>query len=289
MIKIETTQNSFLLKYGAKLIVLTELFIIFTIIILYKTNGELLPTLAMLFLAPLLGGIITGKISKKNDKKVLFKDNFNKSFIIANIIAYAFTYLFNFRLNIMLVTVYIVGAIIGFSKSKKSIEELKNNTEAEEEKQDKAFSEGEKIKIKEYKLEKFDGENIKKFLKMNNLEDNNYLLAQIMPTAKDYILYGYFSLSKYIQFILHFDEEKLYFFELSRTSNKSIKNGFAVEFKDLQVKKAKKGLINYRIHLEFNDESKVNIQIPKKVIKMYAQKQYGEKLYNKCIEIKNNK
>ena len=51
----------------------------------------------------------------------------------------------------------------------------------------------------------------------------------------------------------------------------------------------KKRLINYRIHLEFNDESKVNIQIPKKVIKMYAQKQYGEKLYNKCIEIKNNK
>ena len=230
MIKIETTQNSFLLKYGAKLIILTELFMIFTIIILYKTNGELLPTLAMLFLAPLLGGIIAGKISKKNDKKVLFKDNFNKSFIIANIIAYVFTYLFNFRLNIMLVTVYTVGAIIGFSRAKKSIKELKNNIEAEED-QDKAFSEGEKIKIKEYKLEKFDGENIKKFLKMNNLEDNNYLLAQIMPTAKDYILYGYFSLSKYIQFILHFDDKKLYFFELSRISNKSIKNGFAIEFK----------------------------------------------------------
>ena len=83
MIIIETTQSTFLLKYGATLIVITELFMICTIMVLYATMGAMAPTLIMLFLSPLLGGLITGKICRKY-KKVLFKDTFNKYFIIVN-------------------------------------------------------------------------------------------------------------------------------------------------------------------------------------------------------------
>ena len=65
---IETTQSTFLLKYGATLIVITELFMIFTIMVLYATMGAMAPTLIMLFLSPLLGGLITGKICRKYKK-----------------------------------------------------------------------------------------------------------------------------------------------------------------------------------------------------------------------------
>ena len=122
---------------------------------------------------------------------------------------------------------------------------------------------------------------------MNNLEEDNYVIAQIIPTAKEYILYGYFSLSRYEQYILHFNDKKLYFFELSKLTNKSITNAFSVNFEDLQAKKLRKGLITYKINLEFKDGSRANIQIPKRVVKMYVQKQYAEKLFNKFNEIKN--
>ena len=62
-----------MLRYGAKLIVFTELLMVITIIVLYATNGAVLPTFVMLFLAPLLGGVIAGKLSKKS-KKVLFNE-----------------------------------------------------------------------------------------------------------------------------------------------------------------------------------------------------------------------
>ena len=66
-----------------------------------------------------------------------------------------------------------------------------------------------------------------------------------------------------------------------------IENGFVVKFEDMEIKKIRKGLLTYKIRIEFKDGSKANIQILKRVAKMYAQKQYGQKLFNKFIEIKN--
>ncbi len=111
MIIIETTQSSFLLRYGSSLIVFTELLMIATIMILYSTNGAYIPTFFMLFLSPLLGGIITGKIVKKS-KKVLFKESLKKYFMIENIIIYIVIYFLNFRFNIILALIYTIGAII---------------------------------------------------------------------------------------------------------------------------------------------------------------------------------
>ena len=274
-----------MLRYGAKLIVFTELLMVITIIVLYATNGAVLPTFVMLFLAPLLGGVIAGKLSKKS-KKVLFNEKFNKYYIITNVILYILIYLFNFTFNIIMALIYGIGAIIGFLSSKKSIESLKNTIEYGQ--AENIFSETEKILVKNYKLEKFDAENIKKFLKMNNLEDNNYVLVQVMPTVKDYIVYGYFSLSKYSQYIVYFNDETLYFFELSKITNKSIENGFAINIKDIKVKKAKKGWIRYIIKIELKDGSKINMQIPKMVNKIYPQKQYSEGLFNKLKNTKEN-
>ncbi len=285
MSTIETTQSSFLLRYGALLIVFTELLMICTVIVLYLTGGAYIPTLVMLFLSPLLGSAITVRRLKKY-KKVLFKESLNKYFTIISIILYIGIYLFNFRLNVILLVIYGIGAVIGFLRTKKAIEKMKTNMQTGKS-DDERFFEGKKIEVKEFDLRKFNGESIREFLKINQLEEKNYLLAQIIPTVKEYLLYGYFSLSSYIQYIVYFDDKKLYFFELSKLRNTSIKNGFFVKFEDLQIKKLKKGLLAYKIYIEFKDGSKVNMQIPKKVVRMYMQKQYSEKLFNKFSELKN--
>ena len=285
MSTIETTQSSFLLRYGAVLIVFTELLMICTIIVLYATNGAYIPTFIMLFLSPMLGGILAGKISAKN-KNVLFKENLNKYFTIITILLYILVYFFNFRFNVIMAVIYGIGAIIGFFSAKKSIKKLKENMVIDET-DSEMFTEGEKISIKEFNLEKFNGETIREFLKKNHLKEENYLLAQMVPTAKEYILYGVFSFSNYIQYILYFDDEKLYFFELSKVTNKTITNGFFVKFEDIQIKKLRKGLISYKIRLEFKDGSIANMQIVKKVARLYLQKKYSEKLYNKLSELKN--
>ena len=285
MSTIETTQSSFLLRYGALLIVFTELLMICTVIVLYLTGGAYIPTLVMLFLSPLLGSAITVRRLKKY-KKVLFKESLNKYFTIISIILYIGIYLFNFRLNVTLLVIYGIGAVIGFLRTKKAIEKMKTNMQTGKS-DDERFFEGKKIEVKEFDLRKFNGESIREFLKINQLEEKNYLLAQIIPTVKEYLLYGYFSLSSYIQYIVYFDDKKLYFFELSKLRNTSIKNGFFVKFEDLQIKKLKKGLLAYKIYIEFKDGSKVNMQIPKKVVRMYMQKQYSEKLFNKFSELKN--
>ena len=285
MSTIETTQSSFLLRYGALLIVFTELLMICTVIVLYLTGGAYIPTLVMLFLSPLLGSAITVRRLKKY-KKVLFKESLNKYFTIISIILYIGIYLFNFRLNVTLLVIYGIGAVIGFLRTKKAIEKMKTNMETGKS-DDERFFEGKKVEVKEFDLRKFNGESIREFLKINQLEEKNYLLAQIIPTVKEYLLYGYFSLSSYIQYIVYFDDKKLYFFELSKLRNTSIKNGFFVKFEDLQIKKLKKGLLAYKIYIEFKDGSKANMQIPKKVVRMYMQKQYSEKLFNKFSELKN--
>ena len=281
MSKIETTQSSFLLKYGGALIVFTELLMICTVVVLYMTNGAYIPTFIMLFLSPLLGGILAGKISRKC-KKVIFKETFSKYFMILNIILYILLYFLNFRFNIIIAVIYAIGAMIGFFYARKSVEEFKQSMG-----KDEIFLEGEKISIKEYNLEKFNGETIREFLKKNHLKEENYLLAQMIPTAKEYIIYGVFSFSNYIQYILYFDNEKIYFFELSKFTNKTITNGFFVKFQDLTIKKLRKGLISYKIRIEFKDGSIANMQIPKKVARLFLQKKYGEKLYNKLSELKN--
>lgn len=285
MSTIETTQSSLLLRYGATLIVFTELFMILTVLVLYLTGGAFIPTLVMLFLSPLLGSVIAGKRLRKY-KKVIFKDNINRYFLIINILLYLVLYLLNFRLNITLLVIYGIGAVIGFSRAKKSIETIKANMQADKS-NNEVFGDGERIAIKEFDLGKFNGESVREFLKKNRLKEENYLLAQIIPTIREYLLYGYFSLSSYIQYIIYFDDSKLYFFELSKLTNRSIKNGFFIKFKDLQIKKLKKGLFSYKVHLEFKDGSKANLQIPKRVVRMYMQKQYSEKLFHKLSELKN--
>ena len=70
-------------------------------------------------------------------------------------------------------------------------------------------------------------------------------------------------------------------------TKKLITNGFFVKFEDLQIKKLRKGLISYKTRLEFKDRSMANMQIVKKVSKLYLQKKYSEKLYSKLLELKN--
>ena len=284
MSTIKTTQNSFLFRYGASLMIFTELFMICTITVLLYTN-DYIPTFIMLFISPLLGSMIAGKISKKC-KSVVFKETFNRNFIIINIIIHILIYFFNFQFNIIMVIIYGIGVLIGFFYANKTIKKFKENMKIEES-DTEIITKGEKIPIKEFKLGKINGESIREFLKMNHLKEENYLLAEMSLTAKEYIIKEMYSLSNTIPYIVYFDDEKLYFFELSKFGRKIIKNGFFVKFDDLKIRKLKKRLITYKIQLEFQDKSVNNVQIIKKVPRLFLQKQYSETLYNKLLELKN--
>lgn len=284
MSTIATTQSSFLLRYGATLILFTEVLMICTITVLLYTNAYI-PTFTMLFLSPLLGNIIAGKISKKN-KSVVFKQTFNRNFIMMNIVIYILIYFFNFQFNMIMIIIYGIGAFIGFFYANKTIKNFKENMKIEES-DTEIITKGEKITIQEFKLGKMNGESIREFLKMNHLKEENYLLAEMSLTAKEYIIKEMYSLSKTIPYIVYFDDEKLYFFELSKFGRKTIKNGFFVKFDNLKIRKLKKRLITYKIQLEFQDKSVNNIQIIKKVPRLFLQKQYSETLYNKLLELKN--
>lgn len=284
MSTIKTTQNSFLYRYGVSLIIFTELLMICTITILLSTNAYI-PTFIMLCISPLLGGMIAGKIAKKC-KSVVFKETFNRNFIIINIVIYILIYFLNFQFNIIMVIIYGIGAFIGFFCANKTIKKFKENMKIEESDAE-IFTKGEKIPITEFKLGKTNGESIREFLKMNHLKEENYLLAEMTLTVKEYMMNGMYSLSRAIQYIVYFDDEKLYFFELSKFGRKTIKNGFFVKFDDLKIRKLKKRLITYRIQLEFKDGSVNNIQIIKQVPRLFLQKEYSKKLYNKLSELKN--
>lgn len=284
MSTIKTTQNSFLYRYGVSLIIFTELLMICTITILLSTNAYI-PTFIMLCISPLLGGMIAGKIAKKC-KSVVFKETFNRNFIIINIVIYILIYFLNFQFNIIMVIIYGIGAFIGFFCANKTIKKFKENMKIEESDAE-IFTKGEKIPITEFKLGKTNGESIREFLKMNHLKEENYLLAEMTLTVKEYMMNGMYSLSRAIQYIVYFDDEKLYFFELSKFGRKTIKNGFFVKFDDLKIRKLKKRLITYKIQLEFKDGSVNNIQIIKQVPRLFLQKEYSKKLYNKLSELKN--
>lgn len=62
------------------------------------------------------------------------------------------------------------------------------------------------------------------------------------------------------------------------------KNAFCIELNENNIKKFKKGLINYKFTYTFDDGLKTIIQIPKKVNKLYLQSQYAEKFFNEYIE-----
>ena len=254
---------------------MTELLMICTIIIIYTTNSNMIPFFIILFFAPLIGGSVAGKVANKS-KKILFKETFNKYFIILNIILYVLIYLFNYVFNIYMFSIYGLGAILGTINAKRIIN--KNKLKAQKNSEDDLKSE-ENLSIKKYKMEKFDSQNIKKFLKSNNLYDDNYIIAQMIPTAKECMIYGIFYFTKYLQYIIHFDKEKLYFFELAKLSNKSIENGFIVYYKDIKIKKVKSRLWRYIIIIEFDNGNKVKLQIVKKMLNFYAQEQYSKKLF----------
>lgn len=256
-----------------------------TITVLITTN-QYIPTFIMLFLSPLLGSIIAGKISKKT-KSVSFQGNFDKNFLIINMVLYIIVYFFNFQFNLTVFFIYGIGAVIGFLICKKDIQKLKEIMKNE--KVEEIYTMGEKIKVNEFDLGTINGESIREFLKQNNLKEENYVLAKRYPTYIENIMAGGISFSKYEKFLLYFDQQKLYFFEIPKSRKKTIQKGFFINFEDMQMQKLRKGIITYKVRFVLKDESSMNLQIIKKVPKLYLQKQYSEKLYNKLVEIKNKK
>ena len=113
------------------------------------------PTLLVLLLAPLLGGIVALHQTKKN-KIILLKNDYKTIFYIVNGILYLAIYFFNLKFNIILFLTFMIGAIIACVVNKKKIEKIKIEYK-EEEKED--FFKKEQ-KTRKYEFEKFNTENI---------------------------------------------------------------------------------------------------------------------------------
>ncbi len=281
----KTTQSYFLFKYGLTLFIITALLMSIPVsLIMNNVEGTYIPTLIMIFLAPFLGGIIAGEIAKRS-KNVEFKEKFNRNIIILNICIHILIYFSIFTVNIFLIMIYGIGAFIGAYISKKTIEKHKEKIQISKE-QAEIFTKGEKLSIQEFKLGKLNGESIREFLKEQNLEEENYLLVEETLTFHEKMMYSAFVIWHTTYYIMYFDDKKLYFFELSKMK-KTIKSGFFVNLKDIKIEKLKKRLIQYKIRIKCKDESIINLRIVKKVSRLFLQKQYSEKLYQKLLELKN--
>ena len=269
----EISQKRFFITYGISLVFYSELFMLLAIVVIAFSRLAMFPTLLVLLLAPLLGGIVALHQTKKN-KIILLKNDYKTIFYIVNGILYLAIYFFNLKFNIILFLTFMIGAIIACVVNKKKIEKIKIEYK-EEEKED--FFKKEQ-KTRKYEFEKFNTENIKEFLKINKVDTNKFLLGKVKPIKKEYILWKNKEASKYI---ICFDDKDIRFYEIIQKSKEYIEKGFILEIDKLSVKKGKEGLFNYKLEIEIENEgTRFYLYIPKKLRKIEVQIENGKALYD---------
>lgn len=276
----EISQKRFFITYGVSLVFYSELFMLLAIAVIAFSRLAMFPTLLVLLLAPLLGGIVALHITKK-DKIILLKSNYKTIFYIVNSILYLIIYFFNLKFNIILLLVFIIGAIIACIINKKKIEKIKMEYK-EVDKED--FFKKEQ-KTKKYEFEKFNTDNIKEFLRINKVDMTTFLIGKVKPIKKEYILWKDKEVSKYI---VCFDERNIRFYEIIQKNKEYIEKGFILEMSELTVKNSKEGKFNYKLEIETENEgTRFYLYIPKKARKIDVQNENGKALYNqleKCKE-----
>lgn len=125
----------------------------------------------------------------------------------------------------------------------------------------------EKHIMKKFKLNAFDDQNIKQFLAMNGLDYNNYFFSIMLPGYLKYALIGSLAAFTAANYIVNFDREYVYMFQLSRLSNKAIEDCVILKVSDIQsitYKNAVFGLA-YKISMNFAGSKIVSVQANKKI------------------------
>ena len=268
----EISLQNFLVKYGLLYIVLSQLIVI--ILNIFGMGALII----YLIIVPIASSKLSSIIISKNKKIVDRGKKIKKNFLLTNVIVGIISYMLLFYFDILIFSIYMICVLVGYKISVKSIEEKisENNSEVvNEEKQNVTEmnntnniyeTKNENI-IENYDLNKFDDENIVDFLSRNNLNYENYFFASDMPGFGTYALYGAAGAMTMTNYIVTFDNSKIYLFELSKTSNKKIINLIKINLNDveyLQSKNAMFGIVK-RIKLKLKNGDKYNFQCNKKV------------------------
>lgn len=272
------TQRKFFIIYDILLLIAIEIFMILAVN-LTAENGSMVTGIVTIFLSPFLGSMLVMTSIKKYIGKFI-ENNFNKVFLINNILIYILGYVLILKFNIVLLSTYTIGAVIGYLINVKIIEKIKDeNTKKED------FFEKEK-KIKEYEFERFNSENIQQFLKINHIINVQFLVANIRPIKKKYILCK--RTIKLPTYMVCFDDKYMYFFELIKKTKKYIEKGYLLEMDKIKVERAKEKLWEYALELEFGEGNIFNLYIPKIYLGLDVQKENSKKIFEKIINTHKN-
>lgn len=249
------TQKNFIIRNTLNIIILDLLFFLTANII------NLLNPIT-LFIIPLISIKLSSLISSANKEIVKeSNDNFKNQLLISEFIATIISYFLLFHFNIIVFLIYLLGAFIGHLISVKSIENKISKETPQESSKDSQTNSNNSIDIasdkvgndysniiKSYKMEKFDDNNVIKFLNMNNLDSSKYFIASQQPEGYSFLLYGNLAALTITYYIVYFDSQNILLFQLSTATNRNIVNLIKLNRADIN-------------EIKFKDDSFANLKV----------------------------
>lgn len=249
------TQKNFIIRNTLNIIILDLLFFLTANII------NLLNPIT-LFIIPLISIKLSSLISSANKEIVKeSNDNFKNQLLISEFIATIISYFLLFHFNIIVFLIYLLGAFIGHLISVKSIENKISKETPQESSKDSQTNSNNSIDIasdkvgndysniiKSYKMEKFDDNNVIKFLNMNNLDSSKYFIASQQPEGYSFLLYGNLAALTITYYIVYFDSQNILLFQLSTATNRKIVNLIKLNRADIN-------------EIKFKDDSFANLKV----------------------------
>ena len=121
--------------------------------------------------------------------------------------------------------------------------------------------------VSNYNLEKLDDANIRRFLQLNNLSSNKYFFATQPIKITNTILFGTLSALTIGNYIVYFNTQSIYLFEMSKLSNKKIVNYFKIDTPNVVKVETEKDLlgIQKRLKIKLKDDTKLILEVNKRL------------------------
>lgn len=139
----------------------------------------------------------------------------------------------------------------------------------------------------EYTFQNINDENIINMFNSINLNIEGYIFASLMPKLSSYALFGSLTSFSMRNVILAFDRTNLYFFELSRLSNKNVEELLIVPLNQILNCSHRNILfgVSKKINLKLGDNNKFILQANNKLKNLNNQKNSLLNLIN-LLEVK---
>lgn len=283
------SESQVLTMYGIYFYIMEWLFMF--LFSFFYAIGEVLTSLIILILVSLISCMVSCKLAFRN-KKIIATSALNRNIIIAVTISYIISYLSIFKFEKFTFAIQAIMFIFVYKYVKKTINKsLASDTNNSGLNQSAGGNYNENSNnelskeaytgslIKEYKLEKFDDDNISNFIAMNNLNQANYVFATIRKnTASVLRLTVQASALTMRNAIIGYDENRLYMFELSRLSDKKIVNAYTIEKSDIEKFKDMKAFSSHAITLVCKDKDMYIINLSAKARGIPDHKEKVERL-----------